>query len=286
MLRIAYPKCLVYVTIVVVSMFCCSAYGEPNDANSSQGEPNQKSKESEVKSLGLNRTHRKAKWARMDAWRKKLKKGMDESAVRGLLGDPKYISRGSHVSVWYYQNMPDCVHNKTGNEIKRPRYGYVNFYNINPKMYDLGLYGDNASSDRPPLINPEFEVDIWGEPNWASLDQNSIYEAEPKEKHKSSRRHQVKWQDISQWGMLQIGMREENVRVVLGEPKIVKIDRGGKTWIYTEGYAEDAQLKEGATIIKHLGVLQFKEQRGTYLLIRWDEPFWPDVENELSKEEH
>jgi regulator of replication initiation timing len=225
---------------------------------------------------------KKARWANTDSWRH-LSIGADETTVRRLLGEPKYIQCGSDSSIWYYQSVPDNVSDLLTSHTRGEKRGYVYFDSPNTS----GL----PHSSLPPftLKKPKFTVYQWAEPIWESLDTNSTYETKTGEKS-TLKRHRAKWEDSSNWRKLQVNMGENEVRSLLGEPREVSI--GGPSgatvagshnvWRYTlgfEGLGELTFTREGSLGADH------RVKDYTNVLESWKEPFWPSVERDLQQKE-
>lgn len=221
---------------------------------------------------------RKARWANTDSWRH-LSIGADESTVRRLLGEPKYIQCGSSESKWFYQSVPDLL-----NPVHLERIGgCVSFKNTN--------FAKAVSGSSPPFTpwRPEFTVSSWKEPIWESLDTNSAYEAKTREKSTLERRR-AKWEDSSNWRKLKIKMRENEVRSLLGEPREANpLASDEKIWRYTlsskggvRGELGKLTFKKGGTVYNNKG-LPVSNYGDTYFLESWEEPFWPAVERDLQE---
>ena len=263
-----YLSCIIFLACI----FCCLTHGGASNSKSPQKGSVTNDKELDK----LNQVYRTEKWMRTGAWKMDLQKGMSEADIRGLLGEPKYISRGSNVSVWYYQNIPYCSRKKRITEVNRPVFGYINLINTNTETH----YGQHLwpPSYKFPLKKPIYESDIWSEPNWAGLKKNSSNESKAPDSRKDKVKKE-KWQDKSKWSLLQINMPEGKVKSILGEPKLIKCDDKNtyKTWVFSEGYIENT-YHTGTFYLKHPGELRFINQKNSYILERWDEPFWPEVE--------
>ncbi|MGD1042319.1 MAG: hypothetical protein ABR913_04560 [Sedimentisphaerales bacterium] len=233
--------------------------------------------ENRQKETSAEPTRKKARWANKDGWRQ-LSIGADESTVRRLLGEPKYIQCGSGGSIWYYQSVPENVSGLL-EELTRMarggRGGYVHFTNTNTK-------GEPYLFSPFPLEKPKFTVETWAEPIWESLDTNSIYETKTGEKSTLKKRR-AKWEDSSNWRKLQINMGENEVRSLLGEPREVEPSGYKRFWRYTPGF-------EGLGMLTFIGKGHFSSPYGnvrgkgdTYVLESWEEPFWPAVERDLQE---
>ena len=92
------------------------------------------------------------KWTDPEPWRQKLKRGMRESAVRIILGNPADKETTSSAMVWYYQECPTRIN---GRVTDRPSCGIVKFRK--PK------------TDRANRRKPIFTVWTWKEPDWETI---------------------------------------------------------------------------------------------------------------------
>lgn len=56
-------------------------------------------------------------WKNMELWRDRIKYGMTELQIVGILGDPLYVYRSSENVVLYYQYTPDTFHRVAANKV-------------------------------------------------------------------------------------------------------------------------------------------------------------------------
>lgn len=87
-------------------------------------------------------------WTQAEAWRRQLKKGMNDEEALKILGEPKDKEHGRSAMVWYYQECPERIDAKV---VSRPTCGFVKF-NQTRAFY----------RSRQPI----YQVRDWREPDW------------------------------------------------------------------------------------------------------------------------
>jgi hypothetical protein len=109
---------------------------------------------------GRGGTQKAEKWTQAELWRHKLKIGMSERDVFGILGQPKDSELIRRIMTWYFQEPIERIDAKVTN---RPQSGIVRFRST------------RLRNSRQPV----FHVIDWKEPDWELL--KSIAEAKAAE---------------------------------------------------------------------------------------------------------
>ncbi len=204
------------------------------------------------------------KWTVQESWQKKIRKGLTERAVTKILGEPKYILRGSRRTSYLYQIEPVIQKNKKSNipihKRKLPLSLSVNSRSCGFVIFQHKAKNNAIRGGKNPITKPRMLVDEWKEPDFSKCKNISV-EIPVKLKPKCKLE---KWQKEKSWSRLAINMSINAVARILGPPQSEK-EKSDYTYFYygdISGFGELCFSKKGQ-------------------LTFWNEPFWQDIKARL-----